>query len=125
MNNLYLSGLSNQDLFDQTKQWAKIYDTTLFHYMETEPDYSFAAISIERHTEKDPKRYSTLKDVAPNILFFFDAEREKMQSNKPALPDMFTSAIIKEFVSVYAEKLDLHMDTMEWFTQLKEIGEIL
>lgn len=125
MNNLYLSGLSNQHLFDQTKQWAKVYDPTLFHYLETEADYAFAAMSVERHTEKDPKRYSTLKDVAPNVLFFFDAEREKMQSTKPSLPEMFTDEIITQFVEIYTEKLDLHMDTMEWFTQLKEIGERL
>lgn len=120
-NTMYLSKISNQDLFNQTLVWAKQYDSVLAGYMETQADYALAALSIERLTEKDPKRYASYADISPNILFFFDDQWEKM--DKPSLPDFMTPDLLQNFVATYITQLDLTVDTQTWFDQLKSIGK--
>lgn len=122
-NNGYLSKISNQELFDKTLTWAKKYDTKLAGCMEQNPAYASAALGIERLTEKDPKRYTTYMDVAPNILFFFDEERRNMQTNKPLLPEFMTKELLQKIVARYTSVLDLSMDTQVWFEQLKSLGK--
>ena len=125
MNNIYLSGLSNEELFAQGKEWAEENNATLYRHMHAEPSYALAALGIERLTDKDPKRYSTYKDIAENILFFFDEERdsmksirEELQSQNKEIHDVFMKFIIK-----YEEVLDLSVDVQVWFDQLKMLGK--
>ena len=122
-NNRYLSKISHQELFDKTLARAKKYDEKLARYMQENPTYALAALSIERLTEKDPKRYTTYMDIAPNILFFFDEEWETMQATKPALPEFMTQELLQKIVAKYISVLDLSMDTQAWFEQLKSVGK--
>jgi len=127
MNNIYLSRLSNDALFAQGKDWAEKYHPTLYRHIHAQPEYALAALSIERLTEKDPKRYSSYKDIAENILFFFDEEwdemktiRDELQVESWKLQDAFV-----QFVDVYEKQLDFSMDVQSWFDQLKNIGKEL
>jgi len=88
--------------------------------MKSDPIYMKAALNIERHTEKDPKRFTTYIDITDS-LFFFDSVREHLQSSKPALPEMCTAENMKPFVDEYAQVMNLSMTVEEWFAQLKEV----
>jgi len=126
MNNIYLSRLSNNALFTQGKVWAEKYHPTLYRHMHAEPDYALASLSIERLTEKDPKRYSSYKDIADNILFFFDEEWESMESIRRELKVetlKFKVDVLIDFVQEYEKQLDLTMDVQAWFDQLKFVGK--
>ena len=122
MSNTYLSKLSNEKLFEQGKLWAKMYHSALYNFMSEQWSYALAALSIERHTDKDPKRFTTYQDLVDNMLFFSDTEWDRMQDSKPELPEFLTSEVLQGFVQVYKERLDLSMDVQTWFEQLKEIG---
>jgi len=91
--------------------------------MTRDSEYTKTAFGIERHTEKDPKRFTTYEDVETQLLFFFDDERERLQTTKPALPEIFTPEVITNFVTEYTNTINLTMTAEEWFTQLKEIGK--
>jgi glutamyl/glutaminyl-tRNA synthetase len=123
INNIYLSKISNQQLFDETLNRAKQYRPEFATLISSDPSYALAAMSIERHTELDPKRFSTYSDVQSQITFFFDTEYEKLLSTKPALPEMMTADLIAKFVAEYSDVLDLTMTKEDWFAQLKEIGK--
>lgn len=126
MNNIYLSKLSNDELFTQGKVWAEKYHADLYRHMHAQPEYALAALSIERLTEKDPKRYSSYKDIAENILFFFDEEWDSLQSIRSELRTanlQFDMQILIDFVQEYEKQLDLSMDVQTWFDQLKMIGK--
>jgi hypothetical protein len=49
--------------------------------IKSDMDYARSALNIERHTEKDPKRFYTFKDVDTQLRFFFDSEWEKLIKN--------------------------------------------
>jgi len=123
VSNAYLSRISTDQLYNETLTRAKKYKPELATLLESDPDYVKSAMNIERHTVKDPKRFTTFVDVDSQIRFFFDAEWEKLLANKPVLPEMFTAEVLGKFVPEYIEALNLDMTPEEWFEQLKEIGK--
>jgi len=120
MNNAYLSKISTEELYNQSLVWAKKYRPYLADLMQENPDYTKAAINIERHTQKDPKRFTTFQDVESQIIFFYDKEWEKLLPRKPALPEMCTADNMNPFIDEYKQQLNLDMTLEDWFAQLKE-----
>lgn len=107
INNNYLSGLSTKDLYTQGLAWAEKYSPKLAKLMNENPDYTLAALDIERHTDKDPKRFTLYSDIEKNIRFFYDTERVEIKNQKPELPEGISSEIWSTFAQEYAEKFDL------------------
>lgn len=125
INNIYLSNISNQELYNETLTWAKTYKTDYAQLLESDPELALAALSIERHTEQDPKRFNTYADTESQVRFFFDDEYERLWVDHAPLPEMMTTELADTFVSLYKEKLDLTLTTSERFAQLKDIGKEL
>ncbi len=119
--NNYISRIYTDELYEKTLEWAKKYNVHFANLMEIDVEYTKAAINIERHTEKDPKRFTTFKDVEEQIMFFYDDEWEKLFVNKPALPEIFTKDLINKLVEEYSNVLDLNVNLEDWFNKLKEI----
>lgn len=121
VNNNYLSRISTDQLYDQSVARAVKYRPELAKLMQSDIAYVKAAMNIERHTAKDPKRFTTYADVETQLKFFFDDERTKLQANKTTLPEICTAEIMKPFVDEYIQVMNLQMSVEEWFAQLKEI----
>ena len=125
INNIYMSKISNQQLFDEVLNWTTQYSPNFAHLIDSDRDYALAAMSIERHTDLDPKRFNTYADVESQVRLFFDKEYTKLLADKPELPEMITSEIVQQFIEIYTQKLDLTITKEERFTQLKQIGKEL
>lgn len=133
VNNNYLSRISNDELSFQTLERAKMYDPEFAVLMEGDLDYAKAALSIERHTEKDPKRFTTFVDVKTQLMFFFDIEYDKAITRREInmkkwdeafqLPASLSWDILMKFIPTYLEQLDFDMTTEDWFAQLKNIAK--
>ncbi len=125
VNNNYLSRISTDELYNQSLNRAKKYKPELAKHMESDVEYVKAAMNIERHTEKDPKRFTTYVDVETQLMFFFDDEREKLRGNISILKEgnvISDNDLMKKFVDEYITKFDLTMSLDDRFAQLKEIG---
>jgi len=124
VNNNYLSKISTDELYNQSLARAKKYKPELAKRMESDVEYVKAAMNIERHTEKDPKRFTTYADVEHQLLFFFNDEWEKVRGNILALKEgnvIADNDLMKKFVDEYSTKFDLTMSLDDRFAQLKEI----
>ncbi len=126
VNNNYLSRISTDELYEQSLARAQKYKPELAQLMESDIVYTKAAMNIERHTEKDPKRFTTYADVETQLRFFFDSERTKLREQgqgkwNQAVPQIITAEVMKKFVEEYISVLDLSMSVEEWFSQLKEV----
>ena len=85
MNNNYLSKISTDELYDQSLARAQKYRPTrsdggpeLAKLLQSDVAYVKAALNIERHSPKDPKRFTTYADIEHQLRFFFDDERTKL-----------------------------------------------
>lgn len=125
INNIYLSRISNQDLYTEVLHRAQQYRPEYAALLESDPDYALAALSIERHTELDPKRFDTYADTESQVRFFFDSEYDRLWADHAELPEMMTPELVDQFLALYEEKLDLTLTTPERFDQLKAIGKQL
>jgi glutamyl-tRNA synthetase len=130
VNNGYLSKISTEELFTQTLEWAKAFQPAFSSLLLSVPEYAKAAMNIERHTEKDPKRFTLYSDVQQQILFFFDEEWEKGKESRQELLQTISSSegnpypSLQEFVREYSEVLDLETDdVLVRFDQLKQLGK--
>ncbi|MEI7557576.1 MAG: hypothetical protein WCJ45_01685 [bacterium] len=123
VNNNYLSRISTDELYDQSFVRAKKYKPELAALMESDTEYTKAAMNIERHTEKDPKRFTTYADIEHQLRFFFDSEREKLivDHNLSTLNFPLSTDVLKKFVEEYVAVVDLSMSVETWFAQLKEV----
>ncbi|MFA6256053.1 MAG: glutamate--tRNA ligase [Candidatus Absconditabacterales bacterium] len=125
INNNYLSRISTDELYEQSLAWALKYKPELAKLIQSDVPYVKAAMNIERHTAKDPKRFTTYVDVETQLRFFFDSEREKLKidhglSTFHLLP---STEVLKNFATEYVSILDLAMTVEDWFAQLKEVGK--
>ena len=133
VNNEYLSRISTEQLFQESLERAEDYNTGLAELMKKDIDYTKAALNIERHTEKDPKRFYTFKDVDSQLRFFFDSEYLKLIENVKLKMENWDEGfkklaeldmdLVSKFIDEYVWVLDFDMTVEEWFSQLKEIGK--
>ncbi len=126
VNNKYLSKISTDELYEQSLARASKYKPELAKLMQSDVSYVKAAMNIERHTEKDPKRFTTYADVEQQLLFFFDDERKKLRNIgkgkwEEVLSPTITAEVLQKFVDEYIQVIDLNMSVEERFSQLKEI----
>ncbi len=124
VNNNYLSRISTNELYDQSLARALKYRPELAKNMQTDVTYVKAAMNIERHTVKDPKRFTTYVDVETQLNFFFDDERTKLSWNIETLKEgnvIADKVLMTNFVDEYIQILNLSMSVEERFAQLKEI----
>jgi len=132
VHNAYISKLSNDELFEQFLAWAQMYRKDFFEKISADLSYAKSAMSIERHTEKDPKRFTTFKDVEEQLVFFFDDYRKELSENWKLtidndgislLPEVITKEVLEKLVTDYLDNLSLGIPVEEWFEQLKLIGK--
>ncbi len=137
-NNKYLSKLTNEDLYNQALVWAKKYANTeldqwhwfILELLTKNPDLAKKWISIERFWPKDPKRFNTFFDIKDQIDFLYDDiwlskleknYKEAKQKNETFIPNCITNELAWKFLDIYRQKLDLNVDQLTWFDQLKQI----
>lgn len=127
VNNNYLSRISTDELYEQSLIWAQKYKPELATLMQSDVPYVKAALNIERHTPKDPKRFTTYQDVETQLRFFFDSERTRLRDEElgKRSEDLYQlpPEVVKKFVDEYIQVLDLSMSVEERFSQLKEVGK--
>jgi glutamyl-tRNA synthetase len=126
VNNNYVSRISTDELYDQSLTRAESYRPAFAQLMKSDISYVKAALNIERHTAKDPKRFTTYLDIETQLKFFFDEEREKLR--KDINPVILSTSVdisdsMKNFVDEYIQVMKLDTTVEEWFAQLKEIGK--
>jgi len=142
INREYLARLTNEALYNLCVAWVAatrlerhaivdrggdvstlMSDSDLFAFdrmLQGDREYILAAMSIERHTEKDPKRYIRISDVYDQIKFFDD--EFFVHLDYPSVSSVLSSEDISQFLTGYAKVLDLQQDVVARFDHLKGFG---
>lgn len=122
VSNEFLSQLSTKDLYDIWLSWSKTYDVSLYELMLKYPEYTQSALNIERHTEKDPKRFTRLTDLRKQLILFYDETYAQLLADKPALPENINQEVVDKIVKFYVENYDESLDSNAWFEQMKSFA---
>lgn len=122
--NEFLTRLPTEELVKRGLEWAEKYDRDLALLMTKYPDLTYRALDIERHTEKDPRRFTKLSDIRAQLVSFYDETFVELQKTAPALPDSITPDVEQAFLSEYITAYDSSLDREAWFEQLKDIAHV-
>jgi glutamyl-tRNA synthetase len=122
VNREYLARLSLDDLYDQALERSGHYDNKLHALLVWWGDYIKQALNIERHTEKDPKRYVLYGDIYEQLCFFDDTVRKDRVELGIERPTDFDQATIRDLFVAYADRIDLSLSVDERFADLKDFG---
>lgn len=120
--NAFMTRLSTEELQKQGLEWALQYDADLARLMERYPELTRQALDIERHTEKDPRRFTKFSDLRGQLQFFYEETFETLQQTAPVLPECITYEVRTAFVKDYLTSYDPTMDRDAWFEQLKNLA---
>lgn len=118
----YIASLDINTFYEKALSWMSTYNKSLYEYMKKYPDYTKAAMNIERWTPNDPKRFHKFSDIEPQLVFFYDEEFIKIWENKPEYPENITPLVRKSFLKEYMDNYSLDQNKEEWFEQLKLIA---
>ncbi len=136
VNREYLSRLTDAALYQKCFQWSEVYHADFHALLQTNPDYMTAAMWIERHTPKDPKRFARYNDVYDQLLCFDDDLFNGLEY--PDFSEKLTQADAEAFLADYKDEevfLSIRDDVddtswdalqarvQEWFAHLREIGQ--
>lgn len=120
--NAFLTRMPTEELRNRGLEWARTYDAELAGLMEQYPDMTYQALDIERHTDKDPRRFTKFSDIRAQIQFFYEETFRELKSSAPAIPENITPEVQDAFIEAYLQDYDPDMERDAWFEQLKDIA---
>lgn len=117
----YISRLTKEEVYLETVEWAKKYDSEFATILEKYKDYSMAIYNIEREQKKPRKDYTYYSEIKDKTWYMYP---EYFIS---ATPD-FLEYTIEEVKTILTKYKDIYneKDTQEeWFQRIKELCDAL
>ena len=120
-----ISKYSKEQVYDETLEWAKRYDSELQEMLERDKEYALSVFGIERGNVKPRKDIAKWSDIKHSILYMFDDkfESDKSEYEFQKITDMSEiKKILKEYIEKYYNADD---DKQTWFDKMKDLAESL
>lgn len=117
-----MSRMSAEDIFTRGLAWAKTHDVALANQMMNAPDYTRAALSIERGGPNARKDIFRWADLALELVYFyddlFDLGRDTVMDDLGHAKQVNLISITDAFAATY----DTNDDRNVWFNKLKQVA---
>ncbi len=117
----YISRLTKEEVYLETAEWAKKYDSEFATILEKYKDYSMAIYNIEREQKKPRKDYTYYSEIKDKTWYMYP---EYFIS---ATPDFLEYAIeeVKTILTKYKDIYNEKDTQEEWFQRIKELCDAL
>ena len=119
-----ISKFTAEQVYDETFNWAKNYDTTLLELLK-DKGYALKVLGIERGNAKPRKDISKWSDVKDAIIYMYD-DKFMMEDGNFEYGKINNKEEIKKILSLYLEEyFDIQDDKQTWFDKIKDLAEEL
>ena len=114
----HLSLLTAEEVYQNTLDWAKKYDSDFANLLEKEREVAILTLNIERESEKPRKDFAMYSEVKENIWYMFKENfTENLKYDWQKITD---KTEIKHILDIYLAKYyDPKDDNEEWFNKVK------
>lgn len=116
-----ISLMSAAEVYENTVNWAKEFDTELYELFTADKDYATAILNIDRETPKPRKDIISWSDVKEYVSYFYDS----LYVNDGEKPANIVSDDVKAVIDAYKNVFDENDDKDTWFGKMKDICEPL
>ena len=119
-----ISKYTKEAMYEEVLAWANRYDKELAKLLENK-EYSLKIFGIERGNAKPRKDISKWSDVKNAIIYMYDEEFLK-QNTDFEYGKINDKNEIKKILTLYLEKyFDINDDKQTWFDKMKDLSEEL
>ncbi|MBQ6907913.1 MAG: glutamate--tRNA ligase [Clostridia bacterium] len=115
----YICTLSKEEVFQNTLEWAKAYDTDFAKLLEDNKEYAIKIFGIERGNEKPRKDIAKWQDTVEYTKYFFERPQNYEWQENLSKSDM--AEILKTYKNVYKDGETAE----EWFPKVRDMAESL
>jgi len=116
-----ISVMSAKQVYKNVAAWAKIYDPEFYALFTADPEFSTAAVNIDRENpkpRKDIAKWSEVKD-------YFSYLYKELYTADYALPENISKADAAAIAEKYIGEFSLADDKDQWFARIKDMCEPL
>ena len=119
----YISYLKAEEVYENTINWAKIYDSEFYELLKKYKEYTINIFSIERYQKKPRKDYESWSSIKKNIWYMYDELFNNFEYAKGNITD---KEEIKKILELYLNKYYNELDDKDtWFNKIKELSDEL
>lgn len=115
----YICTLSEEEVFEETLNWAKAYDTDFAKLLEENRDYAIKIFGIERGNEKPRKDIAKWQDTVYYTKYFFERPTKFEWQENLSKGDMV------EILTTYKDVYKDGETAEEWFPKVRDMAENL
>ena len=116
-----ISRMTAEDVYTQSLEWAKEYDTELYDVMSKDSEYAKSIFSIGRGGKNPRKDISLWTDVKGYIDLFYD----ELFKVSDCYPEKFAKSDIKATLEEFVKTFDIADDSTTWFEKIKDIADMI
>ena len=113
-----ISKMTAEAVYEELTAWAQEFDPDFAAKLTADPAFTTAILAIGRGGKKPRKDIAVWKEAKEYMGFFYD---EYLQS--PEFNEKFSNETVKQVLSKFLEKFDIHDDATIWFDKVKAITE--
>lgn len=116
-----ISLMTADEVYENTVNWAKDYDTELYKLFTDRPDYAKAILSIDRDCPKPRKDITAWNGVKDYVSYFYNELFVPEYNFPESISAEDVNAIIEAYLKVYDETDEKDV----WFAKIKDLCEPL
>lgn len=119
----YISTLSSEEVYEKSLAWAKKYDDETARLLEDNREYCIDIFNIERSGNKIRKDIVKFKDSKEQLRIFFDEllDKDGYENIEVKVSKELQKEIVEKYIKIYSST----QDNVEWFENIKKLGEEL
>lgn len=114
-----ISVMTADEVFSQSYEWAKEYNTNLAQLYEQDKAYAAAVLNIDRGNKKPRKDIAKWSDIPDYISYMYD---ETFKADYE-LTGNATPELAVEVLKLYKDIVDINDDKDTWFDKIKSLCE--
>ncbi len=116
-----ISVMSAQQVYDNIAEWAKDNDPEFYAIFTANPEYSTAAVNIDRENPKPRKDIAKWSEVKDYFSYLYN----ELYTADYTLPENVSNADAAAIIEKYIGEFSLADDKDQWFARIKDMCEPL
>ena len=116
-----ISVMTAKQVYENVAEWAKAYDPEFFEIFTADPEFSTAAMNIDRENPKPRKDIAKWNEVRDYVSYFY----KSLYQPDYTMPENISKEDAAAILAKYAETFSLADDKDTWFAKIKDMCEPL
>ena len=118
VSKIKIAKLTSGEVYDKLTAWAEEFDKEFYDILTADPDYTKAALAIDRDNANKPRKdIAKWSDAKDYLAYLY----EPLYSPDHTLPENIAAADAKAFLTAYKSVYNPDDERQEWFDRIKSV----